>query len=61
MTENPLDTDPRVTCTTCRHYRPLRCGNFRAAGLRHPDISRAMASLPQRCPGHFPSNNQAKA
>jgi len=52
MSEDPLD--PRVTCTACRHYRPHRCGNFRAAGLRHPDVGLALASLPQRCPGHLP-------
>jgi hypothetical protein len=45
------DPDDRVTCATCRHHRVFRCSNHRAAGLQHPDVSRDLAALPQRCPG----------
>ncbi len=47
----PDPFDPRVRCTDCQHFRPWRCGNFRAAGLRHPDVGPALSELPQRCPG----------
>ena len=45
------DTDDRVSCTDCQHYRPGRCGNHDLAGLRVPDLSRDLAGLLQRCPG----------
>lgn len=45
------DVDRRVTCQACKHYRPHRCGNHVRAQLRHPDVSRAMAALPQWCGG----------
>ena len=44
--------DPRVTCIECGHYRPGRCGNYRAAALFTNDIGPALAALPQRCPGY---------
>lgn len=50
-----LDPDPRVTCTSCRHYRPHRCGNHVAALLMNPDVGPALAALPQRCPGFAPA------
>lgn len=43
--------DPRRTCTECQHYRPGCCRNHRQAGLPSPEISRALAGLPQRCEG----------
>lgn len=52
MDENKLDTDPRVTCTTCQHYRPLRCNNHKRAALWSAEISRALADLKQHCPGY---------
>ena len=42
--------DGRRTCTDCRHYRPGRCGNHRAAGLQSPDVGRDLAAMLQRCP-----------
>lgn len=45
------DTDPRVRCTECRHYRPLRCVNPAGADLRSGEVSRAFAALRQWCPG----------
>lgn len=45
------DPDPRVTCLTCRHYRPHRCGNYIAAGLASPDAGSAFAVLLKWCPG----------
>ena len=44
--------DDRVNCTECRHYRPGRCGNHRAAGLHSSEIGRDLTALLQRCPGH---------
>jgi hypothetical protein len=44
-------TDDRVTCTSCRHYRPGQCGNHRAARLMTPVIGPHLANLPQRCHG----------
>ncbi len=52
-----MNADDRVTCTSCRHYRPSssmwpgQCGNHRAARLLTPVIGKYLASLPQRCHG----------
>jgi hypothetical protein len=47
-----LDLDPRVTCTTCRHYwRTSRCLNHRQALLSSSEIGPDLAALPQHCPG----------
>ena len=43
--------DERVNCTDCRHYRPGRCSNHRAARLHSPEVGRDLAALLQRCPG----------
>lgn len=43
--------DDRRTCYECQHYAPGRCRHHKSAGLRHPDVGRDLASLPQRCPG----------
>ena len=53
------DPDDRVTCSTCRHHRPLafRCSNFLAAGLTTSDVSRYLAELPQHCPGFAPRSS----
>ena len=44
--------DERASCTECRHHRPGRCGNHRAAGLHSPEVGRQLAAMLQRCPGH---------
>ncbi len=46
--------DSRVACVECRHYRPSRCGNHRAAGLWAADVGRALAALLQYCPAFMP-------
>jgi len=43
--------DYRHPCLECSHYRPGRCGNHRAAGLRSPELARDLASMLQRCAG----------
>lgn len=43
--------DERVNCTDCRHYRPGRCSNHRAARLNSAEVGRDLAALLQRCPG----------
>ena len=43
--------DDRVSCTDCRHFRPGRCSNHRAARLNSPEMGRDLAELLQRCPG----------
>ena len=49
------DRDPRVTCTTCRHYwRSSRCLNHRQALLSSSEIGPDLAALPQHCPGFAP-------
>jgi hypothetical protein len=49
------DPDPRVTCTTCRHYwRASRCLNHRRALLSTNEIGPDLAALPQHCPGFAP-------
>ncbi len=45
------DTDDRVSCIDCRHYRPGHCGNQRQAGLNAADIGRDLAATLQRCAG----------
>lgn len=45
------DLDDRVVCTGCRHYRAGYCLNHRRAGLAAPEVGRALAALPQHCPG----------
>ena len=47
-----MPDDDRITCQTCRHYSPGRCGNFRRAGFSQPALAEALAVLPQRCPGY---------
>jgi hypothetical protein len=45
------DQDARVSCTDCKHYRPGRCGNHKAAMLTTAEIGRDLAALLQHCPG----------
>lgn len=45
------EPDARVTCLSCRHYRPGRCDNHRRARLSAPDVGRDLAGLLQHCPG----------
>ena len=54
LTLRDREHDERVSCTDCRHYRPGRCGNHRAAGLRVPDMGRDLAAMLQRCEGFTP-------
>lgn len=46
--------DVRVSCTECKHYRPGRCGNHKAAALQSPEVGRDLAALLQRCAGFQP-------
>jgi hypothetical protein len=46
----PQSDDDRVTCTTCRNYRPGQCIQWRQALLLTREIGPALAQLPQRCP-----------
>jgi hypothetical protein len=50
------DPDLRVTCTACRHYRPLvyRCANHHTAGLLTDAMGATMAALPQHCASFAP-------
>ena len=48
------ERDDRVSCTDCRHYRPSRCGNHRAALLHSHEVGRDLAAMVQRCPGFAP-------
>lgn len=48
-----MTDDDRVTCATCRHYRPGRCTQHKAAGMPQ-EIGRDLAELLQRCPAHVP-------
>ena len=48
------ESDERVSCTDCKHYKPGRCGNHRHAGLNVADVGRDLATLLQHCPGHQP-------
>ena len=54
LTQRDRSDDDRVSCTDCRHYRPGRCGNHRAARLQSPEVGRDLAGLLQRCPGFRP-------
>lgn len=42
--------DDRRTCVACVRYTPGSCADHRNALLATPQISRALAVLPQRCP-----------
>lgn len=48
------EADSRVSCADCRHYRPGRRGNNRAAGLLRSEIGRQLAGILQRCEGFKP-------
>jgi hypothetical protein len=45
------ETDARVSCADCKHYRPGRCGNHAGAVLSACEVGRELAGLLQRCPG----------
>jgi hypothetical protein len=51
LSKRLLRNDDRVACADCRHYQPNTCGNHRQAGLSTSDVSRALATTLQRCPG----------
>ena len=51
LVKRDREQDDRVSCTDCRHYRPGRCGNCKAAGLGSADVGRDFAAMLQRCPG----------
>ncbi len=46
-----LQTDDRVCCAECVHFRPARCGNHRGAGLLGAELGLDLAATLQRCPG----------
>ena len=54
LAQRDRETDERVSCTDCRHYRPGRCGNHRRAGLNVADVGRDLAGMLQRCEGFSP-------
>ena len=58
---NPIDTDARVTCTTCQHYRGAACQMAQAAGLSRTraraEIGRDFATVAQTCSAHRPKEN----
>lgn len=43
--------DFRHLCIECRHYRPGRCGNHRAAALCSADVGHDLATMFQDCAG----------
>lgn len=47
--------DDRHLCLECRHYRPGRCRNHRAADLRSPEVGRDLATVFQHCAGFAPA------
>ena len=54
LVKRDREQDDRVCCADCRHYRPGRCGNHRAALLHSPELGRDLAATLQRCPGFKP-------
>lgn len=54
LTQGDRAGDERVSCLDCKHYRPGRCGNHRAARLTSPEVGRDLAALPQHCHGFQP-------
>ena len=52
LVQRHREHDVRVSCTECRHYRPGRCGNHKAAMLCTSEVGRDLAALLQRCPGY---------
>ncbi len=53
--------DDRQACVECRHYRPGRCANHRAAGLQADAIGRELAALLQHCAGFAPVASRSLA
>ena len=51
LAKRDRDQDDRVSCIDCRHFRPGRCGNYRGAGLRLPEVGHDLAGMLQRCAG----------
>lgn len=51
LAKRDRNEDDRVSCIDCRHFRPGRCGNYRDAGLRLPDVGHDLAGMLQRCAG----------
>jgi len=45
-----LQGDDRRLCLECSHLSGRRCGNHVRAGLYSAEVSRELATLPQRCP-----------
>ena len=46
-----VHADYRHLCLECRHYRPVRCGNHKAAGLLTTEVGREMTEMFQHCTG----------
>jgi hypothetical protein len=51
LTLRDREQDERVLCMECRHYRPGRCGNHKAAGLASFEVGSDLSTMLQRCPG----------
>ncbi len=44
------ESDGRVSCVECQHYRPGRCGSPRRAALQSLEVGRDLAGMLQHCP-----------
>lgn len=51
LVKRDREADPRVSCTECAHFRPWRCGNYRAALMIDSSVGPDLAATLQRCPG----------
>jgi hypothetical protein len=51
LVKRDREHDERVSCADCAHYRPGRCANHCAAGLRSAELGRDLVAMLQRCPG----------
>lgn len=51
LRERDDHADYRHLCIECRHYRPGRCGNHRAADLATAEVGRDLATMLQHCAG----------
>ena len=61
----PLERDDRPRCRDCRHFRPApkaragdRCGNWKRAGLRAPDVYAERPAVPPRCHAFEPADGR---
>ncbi len=54
------ESDARVSCVECRHYRPGNCSSHRGAALQSPEVGRDLAGTLQWCPA-FSSADKGKS